>query len=290
MTAITKCFFYYSYQKVYSGGVFLFVFVFCFPVLLILSAEGTNEKQLQSHQTNFRISGRQQTLSGAPRTARPGADGPLLPQAPDWGTPAMGAEGPKPALLQYRRTAALRSRLHAVLQPPPADRRPCRSGWGGAALAWPTRRGGLRHRPCPGASRPKNSGLASPRPPGPVQPRRCQPGGWVPHRRHRPPPSPPRRPHVPFLGRLWITFTAASNLVACTEPVSAMSPSRPLPSGRRAASGEAASAQPPSSRRLQPTARERSWERRAAGGHPPAAAGRGARPRPAPPLLRLRQD
>lgn len=37
------------------------------------------------------------------------------------------------------------------------------------------------------------------------------------------------RAHSPFLGRLWITFTAASNRVACTEPVSAISPSRLSP-------------------------------------------------------------
>lgn len=45
--------------------------------------------------------------------------------------------------------------------------------------------------------------------------------------------------HVPFFGKLWITFTAASNLVSCTDLVSAISrrqrrpPSQGLSAGIR---------------------------------------------------------
>lgn len=119
-------------------------------------------------------------------------------------------------------------------------------------------------------------------------------GTGLPH--HRPPGrtyrfwagsgSPSRPP------RTW--WRARSRSPPCPRPV----PARRLLLGRRAASGGAGSAQPPSSRRLQPTARVRGYE--APGRTQPVPGGSRAGcpapcrarpgPRPDPPALHLRQD
>lgn len=123
--------------------------------------------------------------------------------------------------------------------------------------------------------------------PAPLQPLPGRPRCPDPPAARRALPAPGARrtppPHSPFLGRLWITFTAASNLVACREPVSAMAPApHRFLLGCRAASGGAGSAQ--LSAPLQPPARERCR----AVPSPSPFLFPGSAPAPTPPLRRGR--